>query len=403
MAVMPDGQTATAECFGKLYQRQLRICGLLETRANLSYMTHVRQCLNALRSGYRLMISTQELPQPQRGLTGEDWLELFGACQEFVHVREARVVLDVDHISWCLDRLGQGCVLELDWKPKFRNLIEQLNYFATLDKIIREGLPFLKTNPGIDEAGFSVVVKAIENGVFVPGDLLFYCYGGDTLLTAEITRAYINRYVGGIYSPDEPSLSGAPREDSALGPHWVRETASSAACRRPHGFYVKRLPRFADGKLFATGKDYANIAEVERAVGERWPMSCEAFQLFGVTHKCHCDLWRPQKLALPGFCVREWDVCHIGGPNWDVQTQTHKEREINMLTIGTRVSLPLGTLCRSTDPIPEKVGFGFLDGWKPAEGQATIDSSTCHMCGRQLYKYDGFAICSGCGSISNRN
>ena len=404
MAVMPNGLTATADSKGMLFLSQVQIFESLRANPDFNRLTHVRQCFNALRCGGRLKVSrsTSFLPRPE--VNGEDWFQLYGASQEFMRtLSESRVVLDLGHISWCLDHLSKGCVLESDLSPHFRILRDQLQNFVECDKVVRQETGHCGKCYGIEPSEFETVERAIESNMFALGDLLFYCYEGNTILTAEVTRRYINRYAGGIYTEREVSLHWPSINERMFGPGAVRETVSSAAFSRPNGFYVKRLPTFADGQRFATGKDYANVPGVEQAAVAGWPMSCEAFQLFGVTHKCWSDFWRPERFALPGFYVMENDICHCGGPDWDNEKHFFRTLNMNMLTIGNRIALHLGTLCRRTKPLTQDIGFGFLEAWKPVEGPPAQGGSVCSSCKNPLYLYNDFTICSFCGSIRNRS
>ncbi|OGE87944.1 MAG: hypothetical protein A2760_02655 [Candidatus Doudnabacteria bacterium RIFCSPHIGHO2_01_FULL_50_67] len=399
MAVMPNGLTATPEDLGKLFPTEVGILNSLTARPNLSRLTHIRQCFNALRSGARLRVSTQGLPSPKRDVWADEWLQVAAAWREFGRgLRESRIVLDIEHIAWCLNELERGQVMEGDFVPKFRPLADQLDSFVEYDRVLRATVRFSEPYEGISDKEFALAREAIESGLFVLGDLLLCCHGGDARLTAELARGYINDYAGGIYGSGEPSFHLMEWEKNSFG-RPVSEPVEVAKCfPRPSGFYFKRLPVFANGRRFASNADYATITEVEQARVNRWPMACEAFQIFGITHKCYSDLYRPHQLALPGFCVAEFDHCHVGGADWDAGSGFYRSQNQNMLTIDTRIILALGTLCQRTKPIPPEVGFGFLDPWRPSG--KVIGPSACASCHYPLYSWEGFTVCSICGALA---
>lgn len=394
MALLPNGLAADAESLGELYYRQLQIFKLLTTKPKAEHITHVRQCLNNLRSGRRLKVSSARLPKSAEAITGRDWLQLSGASQEFMRTwRDTNIVLDLEHIFRCLDQLAKGRNLENDPALNFRSVSEQFDYFREYDKIVREEcrISFSSGYTPIAESQFATLHKAVEAGVFSVGDLLFYCHEGNTVLTAQITRAYINRYVGGIYTTGEPTLSANPLHTFMPV---VGEWMNAKRFPRPSGFYVKRLPEFAGGERFATGMDFGSVNRAEIAAKRLWPMSCEAFQLFGVTHKCHADLRRPRCLALPGFYVgKERHFAHV-------QDFAESKAEIKMLAIDNSISLHLQTLNRRMTSIPREISFGFLEAWKPS-GQSPAKRAACTNCNKLLYDFGDFTVCSFCGSIQS--
>jgi len=406
MAVMPNGQAADLESIGSLFQTWIKILASLHDAPSLTRMSYLRRCLNALRSGDRLKVrQNQATPNTEETVKGEDWLRLARIQEEFLRTwTDSRVVLDLKHTAWCLDQLAQGLWLETDLAPNFRPLGEQLDAFEEYDDILRAHLILeIKGFRAIANHEFRTVREAVELGIFSPGDLLLYCYNGDTPLTAEIARGYINIYASGVYATNEPIINPGPElKDTSM--RMVSESDSSRAFPRPDGFYVMRLPEFAEGGRFGTGRDFADFKSAEAAAAKLCPMSSEAFQLFGITHKCRADLRRPAKLALPGFLVKEWDTCHIGGEGWDQTNRVYREQNTkNMLTIGHDICLGLGTLCQRTSQISQEIGFGFLAPWQPAREQPLRSDAACSTCKKPLYFFDGLSVCSFCGHIKRRD
>lgn len=215
-------------------------------------------------------------------------LTIHGLCEK--GVRDAEEYLDV------LQAINDGKKVGVITPPVFLTPSEQWKGFVGYNQWLREKHP--------EHIISEEEMKAMEARLaeLDPEALIFYCHGGDVVLTAKLAWEYICSYRRKAWkNPDVRFESGYIKPDE-------REPA------RPAGFYIlKRPPEDKE----AVGKKFQGqaVQGVRQKVGQDWGMGSEGIQFVGITHRHYPELMDGQKfpfIDLPALAVSPRASGHFG-------------------------------------------------------------------------------------------
>lgn len=138
-------------------------------------------------------------------------------------------------------------------------------------------------------ADFTDQIKGIKN----EDSLVFYCHGGDVVLSARLAWEYICSYRKRAWKSPYVRFEAGCMKSADNEP------------ARPSGFFIKKLPiedRKGIGKKFQ-GKSVANARE---NLGDDWGMGFEGIQVLGITHPHYPELMDGAEIPfidLPGLAL----------------------------------------------------------------------------------------------------